>query len=205
MVVIQSGAPLTNPGDHMSSRELGAIPKVGHGGRCKVKKVKGKGDVWHNHTRKSAKSLRGQGQFLVSAARKGDDEREEEEDVSGLVAVRREGPQGSHRARGKKRPSNSLNIRDELRNCDSCDKLLRALISIAVVLGGSIAFIMLPLDNVVRSVIYNRGSMSTNKSPDADQNSVVVSLICILISIVYCVIAIKYVLSSSDKDKKRKR
>ncbi|WP_176696304.1 hypothetical protein, partial [Candidatus Ichthyocystis sparus] len=64
-----SGAPLTSPGGLGSSRELGAKQRVEHeGGKGKHRKKKGdKGDMWHNTTRKSAKSLKGRGQLLAAA------------------------------------------------------------------------------------------------------------------------------------------
>ncbi len=60
-----SSATLTSPSGYGSSRESGARPKVGHG-EGKGRRRKKKDDVWNNPTRKSAKSLKGQGQFLAA-------------------------------------------------------------------------------------------------------------------------------------------
>ncbi|WP_092415405.1 hypothetical protein [Candidatus Ichthyocystis sparus] len=87
------GASLMGPNDSELGKDLGAKPKVkhhDHGGKGKRSGSKG-GDIWHNPTRKSAKSLRGQGQILA-AARGGCGNRGEGEDLSGLVVVRMDGP-----------------------------------------------------------------------------------------------------------------
>ncbi|WP_092403498.1 MULTISPECIES: hypothetical protein [Candidatus Ichthyocystis] len=60
-----SGISLTNPSDLGLSRGLGAKPKAGHRGQGKLGNKKD--DIWNNPARRSAKSLKGQGQKLAAA------------------------------------------------------------------------------------------------------------------------------------------
>ncbi|WP_141663859.1 hypothetical protein [Candidatus Ichthyocystis sparus] len=94
-----SGASLASPGGPGSSRELGARQKVGHGGG-KGKHRKREDDIWQNPTRKSAKSLRGQGQFLAAVKSGGSTAPAKKDTRDKTVVVRLEGPRSRGRPEG---------------------------------------------------------------------------------------------------------
>ncbi|WP_092403344.1 hypothetical protein [Candidatus Ichthyocystis sparus] len=94
-----SGASLASPGGTGSSRELGARQKVRHE-EGKGKHRKKKDAIWQNPTRKSAKSLRGQGQFLAAVKSEGSTAPAKQDTRGTIVLVRLEGPRSRGRPEG---------------------------------------------------------------------------------------------------------
>ncbi|WP_092411460.1 MULTISPECIES: hypothetical protein [Candidatus Ichthyocystis] len=83
--VVGLSASLTSSSSSGLGENLGARPKVKHGGKGRKSNRKDN-DIWHNPTRKSAKALKGQGQNLAATQECGDNN--EGEGHAGLSLLR---------------------------------------------------------------------------------------------------------------------
>lgn len=192
-----SNVPLTNPSNSGPSHKLGTRPKVILSGD-KKKLGNKKDNVWHNPTRKSAKSLKGQGQFLATYEEK--DDGEDKECLSGLMAVRahEEGPRCIRHGRGmraKLRSSTSYDLSNY-----SCLNLC-IFLALAVVIGGPISAVLISFNDIAESGNSDQGSAPVNKSTMSNYCPVIGSLVYLFLAM--CIVIVIYV--SPNKDKKRKR
>ncbi|WP_092460370.1 hypothetical protein [Candidatus Ichthyocystis sparus] len=127
----KSGRALAASGGSGLYEVLGATPKArGRGDRGGPSR--GKGDIWSNPTRRSARSLKGRGQ-AVAAAREYPPVREQKENIVVAVRVSGAGPRvyrgpgcDSHKAK-KKTGSSGVIMFDSLR-----DSLLAALLGMSL-------------------------------------------------------------------------
>ncbi|WP_092415494.1 hypothetical protein [Candidatus Ichthyocystis sparus] len=194
-----AGALLTNPSGSGSFQELHAKPKTGYS--RENKKLDKKNDIWHNPTRKRARTLKGQGQKLAATDKGKDGTESGEEDLSGLVAVRaHEGPRDAYYGRGGRTRSRIIS-RGRLSYRDLCSVLI---FSTAIVI--PIAAGLLPLFLSITKKLSN----SDQASAPADELTaryycysfgvlVYTSILVGFVAIVTCVY-----LSNNNKNKRKK-